>query len=434
MAYTDILYPNKRDLYYNINNFLSKRKSDPDYRDKILILYGLQRTGKTTLIQQTINNAPDKDKFAFYVIDENDTIYDIENTIEKEQENNTKHIIFDEITKIPDFAENAGSLVNVYATEGMDIILSGTDSLGFNLAKNKDLFGKCIILHTTHIPFAEHARVLSLTDIDEYIKHGGLMSQNTTDAINSIQDNTEYTKKIAQNIANSLHKNSNNNPLKVLTTNELTTIINKIVEKYSGVIDEQLITQDLKKSSVTYINDKIKNVSDDRSYIKYMNKESTKKDIAKDFLPLINADTEIKTPVDENMIYTLISTLEDMDVLSTIKNHTFKEDEDKNWSGPFVSNDYYIIQPAIKYHHLLKGQDFIKQNEWYNKLNHTAKNYLTNKLEENIFGDMLEQMILFDVKKDLYDQIYTKPSGIDENRYTICKPEFIPVTDRKSVV
>ena len=52
----------------------------------------------------------------------------------------------------------------------MKIIVAGTDSLGFVLAERTELFDRTFRVNTTHIPYAEHSKVLDVNDIDDYIK------------------------------------------------------------------------------------------------------------------------------------------------------------------------------------------------------------------------------------------------------------------------
>lgn len=63
----------------------------------------------------------------------------------------------------------------------MKIVLSGTDSLGFWLAKNQELYDRAYSIHTTFIPFREYSRLLKKDDIDEYIRYGGTLRAGETD-------------------------------------------------------------------------------------------------------------------------------------------------------------------------------------------------------------------------------------------------------------
>jgi hypothetical protein len=58
----------------------------------------------------------------------------------------------------------------------MKVVLSGTDSLGFLFSESEELYDRCIMLHTTLIPYREFERVLGIEGIDNYIRYGGTMS------------------------------------------------------------------------------------------------------------------------------------------------------------------------------------------------------------------------------------------------------------------
>jgi len=60
-----------------------------------------------------------------------------------------KYVLLDEITLIPEFIDSAALFSDIYAAQGMRIVLSGTDSLGFWFALHQELYdrAKASILH-----------------------------------------------------------------------------------------------------------------------------------------------------------------------------------------------------------------------------------------------------------------------------------------------
>ena len=58
-------YHHKRDAFQKIKCFIERKDTNPNYKDKILILYGLKRTGKTTLLEQFISELDEKEKCSF---------------------------------------------------------------------------------------------------------------------------------------------------------------------------------------------------------------------------------------------------------------------------------------------------------------------------------------------------------------------------------
>ena len=109
-----------------------------------------------------------------------------------------------------DFISGAALFSDVYAASGMKIVMSGTDSLGFLFSEDEQLYDRCILLHTTFIPYREFEQVLGVKGIDEYIRYGGTMSlggihYNETSTFASKSSADEYVDSaIARNIQYSL--------------------------------------------------------------------------------------------------------------------------------------------------------------------------------------------------------------------------------------
>jgi GTPase SAR1 family protein len=398
----------KRDAYYSIERFIDDEKC---YLGKILVLYGLRRTGKTTLMEQIISNKKDEYNCAFYQIEKSDSINDVKQLLINEKKKGTNLICLDEITLADDFIEDSAALSDVFAKAGMNIIVSGTDSLGFNFAEDS-LYDRTVRIHTTYIPFAEHCRVLCKNDIDEYIQYGGLMSAGVDESrINSYEDAIKYLdSSVSSNIVNSLKKSPEIQLLSEVSKRELHAVIEKIVEKYSGTIDKKVVNNELKKIQLNYAADKLVsdyNISDDiyRSLLK------NKDNIVKDFASIIKADL-VCTFTDE-VILELENYLIQMDVLSSIPKITYRYTDGEGWHTDSEKKECYIIQPAIKYNNLKKGIDFIKNEEYYTQLTLAEKEYMQQKLDEKIKGDMTEQIVIFDTRAALL-----------HSQYKVFKPEF----------
>ena len=82
---------------------------------------------------------------------------------------------------MPDFIDSAALFSDIYAAQGMKIVLSGTDSLGFWFALHQELYDRAVTIHTTFIPFREHSRLLGIDSIDEYIRYGGTLRAGELD-------------------------------------------------------------------------------------------------------------------------------------------------------------------------------------------------------------------------------------------------------------
>lgn len=213
-----------------------------DIADKVFILYGLRRTGKTTLIRQIILELSESDfnKAAFIQVTSRDSLSDIGEDLRLLEKNGYKYVFLDEVTLMEDFIEGASLFSDIYASSGMKIVLSGTDSLGFAFSKEEQLYDRCIMLHTTFIPYREFENVLGINGIDEYIRYGGTMSlgginYNVSTPFSNIKDTEEYINtSIAKNIQHSLKMYQYGGHFRQLLDlyekGELTNVINRVVE------------------------------------------------------------------------------------------------------------------------------------------------------------------------------------------------------------
>ena len=227
-------------------------------QDRVFILYGLRRTGKTTMIRQIFAEMSDVElaKSAFIQITTKNTLAEVNRDLQYLQTQGFQYVFLDEVTLMEDFIEGAALFSDVYATSGMKIVLSGTDSLGFLFTKDEQLYDRCILLHTTFIPYREFASVLGIQGIDEYIRYGGTMSlggihYNEASTFASKESADEYVDTaIARNIQHSLrcyqYEGHFRNLRDLYEKNELTSAINRVVEDINHRFTLEVLTQDFK--------------------------------------------------------------------------------------------------------------------------------------------------------------------------------------------
>ena len=171
------------------------------------------------------------------------------------EEQGFRYVFLDEVTLMEDFIEGAALFSDVFAACGMKIVLSGTDSLGFLFTVDEQLYDRCILLHTTFIPYREFESVLGIHGIDEYIRFGGTMSlggvhYNETSTFASKKSADEYVDTaIARNIQHSLRCYQYEGHFRHLRDlydgNELTSAINRVVEDINHRFTLEVLTQDL---------------------------------------------------------------------------------------------------------------------------------------------------------------------------------------------
>lgn len=227
-------------------------------QDRVFILYGLRRTGKTTMIRQIFAEMSDVElaKSAFIQITTKNTLAEVNRDLQYLQTQGFQYVFLDEVTLMEDFIEGAALFSDVYATCGMKIVLSGTDSLGFLFTKDEQLYDRCVLLHTTFIPYRDFESVLGIQGIDEYIRYGGTMSlggihYNEASTFASKESADEYVDTaIARNIQHSLrcyqYEGHFRNLRNLYEKNELTSAINRVVEDINHRFTLDVLTQDFK--------------------------------------------------------------------------------------------------------------------------------------------------------------------------------------------
>ena len=248
----------KRELYGQLRDYVFG-----PHQDKVLVLYGLRRTGKTTMIRQIFAEMDDAalNQAAFIQVNPKNTLADVNKDLQTLERKGCRYIFLDEVTLMEDFIDGAAVLSDVFAASGMRIVLSGTDSLGFLFTEDEQLYDRCILLHTTFIPYREFDRVLGVHGIDEYIRYGGTMSLggvNYNEASTFATDKraNEYVDTaIAHNIQHSLKCYQQEGHFRKLQElyekDELTSAINRVVEDQTHRFTLEVLTREFRSGDLS---------------------------------------------------------------------------------------------------------------------------------------------------------------------------------------
>ena len=387
----------KRELYSAIENYVYG-----DSHDKVFILYGIRRTGKTTLIRQIIYNMneSDRNKAVFIQVNSDNSLGDINKDLKKLESMGYKYVFIDEVTLMDDFIEGAALFSDVYAASGMKIVLSGTDSLGFVFSEDEQLYDRCFLLHTTFIPFREFENVLGIKDIDEYMKFGGTMSQsgeNYNKAIfGSKKATDEYVNTaIARNIQHSLKNYQYEGHFRHLKDlyekNELTNAINRIVEDMNHEFTIKVLTRDFKSHDFGSAKDIMRkdrenptDILDDvdgkkftenlMSLLEILNKENQTVDIddihrieIKEYFDLLDLTCDIP--------------LVDMKDLSSKKSNTV------------------FSQPGLRYSQAESLVKTLLMDETFKDVSAPERKRITERILDEVKGRMLEEIVQLETKK-----------------------------------
>ena len=373
----------KRECIQSLRDYIFK-----DIADKVFILYGLRRTGKTTLIRQIILELSESDfnKAAFIQVTSRDSLSEIDEDLRLLEKNGYKYVFLDEVTLMEDFIEGASLFSDIYASSGMKIVLSGTDSLGFAFSKEEQLYDRCIMLHTTFIPYIEFENVLGIYGIDEYIRYGGTMSlgginYNVSTPFSNIKDTEEYINtSIAKNIQHSLKMYQYGGHFRQLLDlyekGELTNVINRVVEdmnhRFTKSVVGRITANNLLGDRVDSLNlDKvtlgIKNMLD------ILNKEEQSIDISDVHM------TQIK---------------EYLAILDLIKEIDLEYLPEVNQKSKII----VVTQPGLRYAQAEAIVENLLLDEKFQELDIQKRTYILERLLSEIRGRMMEDTVLLETK------------------------------------
>ena len=230
-----------RSCYQLLWNYLE------DQSPRVCAVYGLRRTGKTTMLAQVVHDMTDEQRAATAYIKcrSRDDMSSLNRDLRRLQALAFRYVLIDEVTLLSDFITDSAVLSDVFAAQGMRIILSGTDSLSFWLARQDELYDRVVMIHTTHIPFREHSYLLGTDDVDEYIAYGGTLRQGVVHQTGIVLDedlafaddesaHVYVDTSISKNIQRSLMFYAEGGHFTGLAelyhAGELTSAINRIIE------------------------------------------------------------------------------------------------------------------------------------------------------------------------------------------------------------
>lgn len=387
----------KRSLYKNICDYVYG-----DVRDRVFILYGLRRTGKTTLIRQVISEMNDEDfsKTAFIQVGAGIGLSDINQDLKYLMNSGYKYVFIDEVTLIEDFIEGAALFSDIFAACGMKIVLSGTDSLGFFFSEDEQLYDRCIFLHTTFIPYREFEEVLGIKGIDEYICYGGTMSlggvhYNEKSTFANKKSVDEYVDSaIAKNIQHSLKCYQYGGHFRALydlyEKNELTSAINRVVEDVNhrftlDVLTKDFISHDLGISARNLRNDR-KTSNDILDRVD--KKEFTER--LKNLLEIRNRE-EQKVKISDEHRREIKEYLDALDLTVDIDIQTLPVGREKNYKTVFT-------QPGMRYSQAKELVQSLLEDGEFQELSIDERNAVIERILSDIKGRMMEDIVLLETK------------------------------------
>lgn len=387
----------KRKCYQKLHDFLY---GEP--QDKVFILYGLRRTGKTTMIRQSLLDMTDADlaRTAFIQITPKDTLADVNRDLRYLEEQGCRYVFLDEVTLMEDFIQGAALLSDVFAACGMKIVLSGTDSLGFLFTEDEQLYDRCVLLHTTFIPYREFENVLGVKGIDEYIRYGGTMSlgsvhYNETSTFASKKSTDEYVDTaVARNIQHSLRRYQYEGHFRHLQElyerNELTSAINHVVEDINHRFILEVLTRDFRSHDLVL---SAQNLRRDRNHPTDILDRIDIATVTERLRNLLEIRNRLEQTVTINEAHsteireylTLLDLIQEIDVVSF----------------PNVNRKLtrtVIAQPGLRYAQADALVRSLLLDETFSDLSIVERNAVLDRILSEIRGRMMEDIVLLETK------------------------------------
>lgn len=371
-------------------------------QDKVLIIYGLRRTGKTTMMRQILTELPQTEfgKAAFIQVTSGDTLADVDSDLRKLEKSGYRYIFIDEVTLMEDFVEGAALFSDIYASSGMKIILSGTDSLGFAFTREEQLYDRCILLHTTFIPYREFERVLGICGIDEYIRYGGTMSlgginYNDDTPFSDSKHTEEYIDTaIARNIQHSLKTYQYGGHFRQLLDlyerGELTNVINRVVENINHSFTKEVIERTFKSHDIAVTAANLLRDREDPVNIKeHMDIDSVTTGIMK-MLDILNKEDQ-SIDVDADHMTQIREYLTMLDLIMEIDLESLPE---VNRKGKVT----VITQPGMRYAQAEAITTNMLLDSEFQELPVKERQRILDRLLSEIRGRMMEDIVLLETK------------------------------------
>lgn len=396
----------ERDCFKQLQKYLNS-----DETDRVCLVFGLRRTGKTTMLRQAVlkMSPAQAAKTAYIKARGTDTMAAINRDLEKLMDQGFENIFIDEVTLMPDFIDSAALFSDIYAVQGMKIVLSGTDSLGFWFALHQELYDRAVTIHTTFIPFREHSRLLGIDNIDEYIRYGGTLRAgeldfddddvNAEDA--SFRDD-ESTRRyidtaICKNIQHSLSCCQDGEYFRHLQSlyeaGELTGAINRIIEDMNHRFLIRILINKFKSHDLGSAADVLRKEREPErrsDILDRIDKEAVTKRLM-DLLEIRNKE-EQSIGITNAHVEEIKEYLKALDLIVDIPKETIIP-------GTEPLENIVFTQPGMRYCQAQALVHALSKDELFAELSELEKHMVSERILEEVRGRMMEDIVLLETFK-----------------------------------
>ena len=395
-----------RDCFDQLEGYLYGKEYD-----RVCLVFGLRRTGKTTMLRQAIGRMTKENlsRTAYIKARRNDNMAMMNRDLKKLFDAGFQYVFIDEVTLMEDFIDSAALFSDVFAAMGMKIVLSGTDSLGFWLAMDQELYDRAKPIHTTFIPYREYSRLLGIDSIDEYIRYGGTLRAgelafddedvNAQDA--SFRDD-ESTRRyidtaICRNIQHSLACYEAGGHFRHLYSlyeaGELTSAINRIIEDINHRFLISVLTDDFRSHDLRLTAANLRKERDPEKRTDVLDRVDTEA-VTRRLMELL----DIRNKEEQSIGITPAHIAEIKQYLSALE---LIVDCPIETTEPETKPLEHILftQPGMRYcqaqalvHVLLKDPQFSELSEY-------EKTRVSDRILEEVRGRMMEDIVLLETMK-----------------------------------
>ena len=396
----------ERDCFKQLQKYLNS-----DATDRVCLVFGLRRTGKTTMLRQAVlkMTTEQASKTAYIKAKGTDTMAAMNRDLEKLLELGYENVFIDEVTLMDDFIDSAALFSDIYATQGMKIVLSGTDSLGFWFALHQELYDRAITIHTTFIPFREHSRLLGIDSIDEYIRYGGTLRAgeldfddedvNAEDA--SFRDD-ESTRRyidtaICKNIQHSLSCCQDGGYFRHLQSlyeaGELTGAINRIIEDMNHRFLIRILINKFKSHDLGSAADVLRRERDPEQrndILDRIDKDAVTKRLM-DLLEIRNREDQ-SIGITNAHVEEIKEYLKALDLIVDVPSETIIP------SAEPLENIIFT-QPGMRYCQAQALVHSLAKDELFASLSEKEKTMVSERILEEVRGRMMEEIVLLETFK-----------------------------------
>ncbi len=398
----------KREIYHRIPQYLYG-----NVRTRVCVVYGLRRTGKTTMLLQAIADMSEEDfaKAAYIKLRTIDEMDQLTRDLDRLYQVGYRYVFLDEVTLMEDFIDSAALLSDIYVPMGMRIVLSGTDSLGFWFARDNELYDRERTFHTTFIPYREYSRILRIDSIDEYIRYGGTLKAGETDfddeelleegvAFRDDESTRRYIDTaICKNIQHSLSCFAFGKYFGQLQslyeTGELTGAINRIIEDMNHRFVLEVLTRNFVSHDLGITARNLKRERDPKKrtdILEAIDKDAVTKNLMK-ILDIQNQE-EQKIGITPSHVIQIKKYLEALDLIVPCP-------IEYGIAGMEREERILFTQPGMRYCQAQALVHSLMKDDIFRMLDNETRSYVTERLLGEVRGRMLEDIVLLETSKAL---------------------------------